>query len=164
MIRTVILSVVLITTCFFTLGCSDGRPDGMPKPYPLTLTFTQEGVPLAGAQVMLNAVSPDLQRWGAGGTTDANGKITLNTLGQYPGVVAGKFKVMVEKTEMDAPIAVKPGEEMTKEQIAADAKRKIYDLVDPKYGDLNRTDLEVEAGAATPSKTFELGKAVRTAR
>ena len=165
MTRTVILSVVLATISLGILGCGNGgRPEGMPKLYPLTLTFTQDGVPLAGANVMLNGATPDLQRWGAGGMTDESGKVSFTTLGRYPGVAAGKFKVVVEKTERDAPIAVPPGGEMTQEQLVADAQRKTYDLVDPKYGDSNTTDLEVDTGSRLSSKTFEIGKAVRKAR
>ena len=46
-------SIVLLTLLCFA-GCTSQKlPDGMPKLYPVTMTVTQEGKPLADASVML---------------------------------------------------------------------------------------------------------------
>ncbi len=162
MIRTTLLLIALCLFGFALSGCGGHRPDNMPKLHPMTLAFTQDGAPLVGASISLIPQSPDQKRWAAGGITDAAGNVTPVTLGQYSGVVAGKFKVTVEKTETDAPITTEG--EMTKEQREADARRKTYDLVDLKFGGITSTDLEIEVGSGTTTKTFDVGKAVRIAR
>jgi hypothetical protein len=43
----------LLIVCFTFAGCSKPVPEGLPKLYPLTLTFVQEGEPCAEASILL---------------------------------------------------------------------------------------------------------------
>jgi len=82
-----------LLTIGFIVGCGPKLPDGMPKLYPVTITVTQDGTPMEGADVILSGVGD----WMSTGTTDANGLAKLYTLGQYVGVPAGTHKVTVTK-------------------------------------------------------------------
>lgn len=158
------VSLLIVSLFFISLsGCGGTvRPDGMPPLHPATITVTQDGAPLSEATVMLLPQSPEMQRWSCGGITDSSGNVTLSTLGNQPGVVAGKFTVTIAKTDADPPIPFEG--EMTKAQQEADAKRKVYDLVDPKYASPKTSGLEIDVTSGKNAKTFDVGKAVRVAR
>lgn len=76
-------------------GCRyDRKPDGMPPLHICTVHVLLDGKPLQGAIVTLMNDTP----WGAGGETDAKGKVHIATRG-FPGCPEGEFKVIVSKTE-----------------------------------------------------------------
>ena len=78
-------------------GCTQQRPDGLPKLYPVSLRVVQEGKPLDGASLVLRTADADALPWTIGGKTDDSGTLVLWTHGKYKGVPAGKFKVVVSK-------------------------------------------------------------------
>ena len=82
-------------------GCGPKLPDGMPKLYPVTITVTQDGAPLEGANIVLSGVDD----WISTGSTNSQGVAQLFTQGRYPGVPAGTLKVTVTKvgTEGEPP-------------------------------------------------------------
>ncbi|WP_146576249.1 carboxypeptidase-like regulatory domain-containing protein [Neorhodopirellula pilleata] len=129
------------------VGCTgEPRPDGMPDLQPLALTVIQQGVPLEGATVQLIADDPNISRWASGGVTNAEGEVSLKTLGQYEGVVPGTYKVTVYKMAID-------GDSTTEavDSPSSGGSAKAFLVVDPKY----------QAEATTPVK-IEVAKGVDT--
>jgi len=159
----------LVLLC--VVGCSRQKlPDGMPKPYPVTMTVTQDGKPLADAMVLLSHVDG---QWPAQGVSDSNGVIkTFYTNSKYPGVVAGQFKVCVRKVEKVYAIDPKdipPEPTDLQEKYAWRMKYqenrippKEYDLVETNYADPKTTPLELEVSSDKKNNpTFDVGKAVK---
>jgi len=131
----------------------------MPKIYPVTLTFTQEGKPLVGASIALISPTGENATWAPGGVTDVDGKAILRTRGQFKGAIAGKFKIAVTLTESeggddgvsDSGVVIGPGTPF-----------KLFSLVETQYRDIKTTPLEVEITPKGASETtFDVGKAVR---
>ena len=144
--------------CFSVLvlalsGCSEPRPEGLPKLYPVTLQFTQEGEPCVEAAISL--IPEPGSPWGTGGITDANGRVTLQTHGKYSGVPAGTYKITVNKAEVEYI-----GPPPTAMGVAHPSQT--YSLVDPVYSIPSTTTLAIEVGEGTKSyPPFDLGKKVR---
>lgn len=132
----------------------------MPKLVPIVLNLTQEGAPLAGASVTLY---PDpINDWSAGGTSDAQGNVEIYTRGQFKGAAPGKYKVTVSKIEQEPLNFTGDPESDYAAYEKAVAQQKSYYLVDPQYGDMNKTSLVVEVEAGKAVEPLDLGKAVRT--
>ena len=147
-------------------GCSkEPLPEGMPPLHPVELTFLQEGQPLAEAIVKLYPQDTALQRWESGGITDADGKVTMFTLGRYSGAVAGKCKITVSKTDRDpSSFTGELTDARAEEYARAEDARRVYDLVEPKYGNPQTTDLEIEVVSGKNAQQFDVGKAVKEIR
>ena len=149
------LSTVCLAACCLTFaGCGgEPKPEGLPKLYPTIIQLTQDGEPIEGASVQL--VSETDGRWPIGGSTDANGSVSLSTYGKYPGVPAGKYKVLVSKTEREK---VGPEPQSMYETQA----ENVYDLIDPVYSRAGTTTLEVEVKPGKNSLgPFDLGAKIR---
>ncbi len=147
-------------------GCSDRKPEGLPKLYSTTITITQEGKPLADASVLL--IDPDgpNHRWGPSGITDGSGVATIKTDNRYPGAPAGKFKVLVSKSAREPnPFAdfaqSTPGTPDFNKWQTAESQRKTYSYVDPNMGALETTTLEADIAAGKNALTFDVGKEVK---
>lgn len=147
------LLFVFCTLSIVIAGCGPALPDGMPKLYPTTLTFTQEGKPLAEASVVL---IPQFDcPWMVGGLTDANGQVPLKTHGKYDGAPAGKFKICVTKT-------VSEGELPSMDSSQARVAMTFYEAVELQYSKAETTPLEIDIEPKqTEEKTFDVGKAVK---
>ena len=144
---------VLGGLCFFAFGCGPKYPPGMPKLYPVKLTFTQEGKPLELASVMLYPEDSGMT-WGVGGSTDNSGVVTLKTHGEFNGAPAGKYKVCVRKFLMEGelPTLANPGAPPPVD----------YELVDQQYKQPNTTPLTIEIKAGSNSfEPFDLGEAIK---
>lgn len=148
----------------FTLvltGCSgDVTPDGMPNLQPLALTVTQQGAPLEGASVQLIATDPANSRWASGGTTDAEGKVVLKTLGQYEGVVPGTYKVTFYKMATEgnaaAPAVDSP---------SSGGSTEAFLVIDPKYQTETTTPVEIAVVQGVDSlPAIDLGAPVKIAQ
>jgi len=148
------LSLVCFSAAILTLsGCSEPRPEGLPKLYPVTLQFTQGGQPCVEAAVSL--IPEPGSPWGTGGITDVNGRVTLSTHGKYPGIPAGNYKITVSKTEIEL---VGPAPQGMGEIQATNA----YSVIDPVYTLPSTTTLAIEVGEGTKTfPPFELGEKVR---
>jgi len=162
------LFLILFFVAF--VSCTQqSTPDGLPKLVPVTLTITQEGVPLADAMVSL--IDPNVP-FMVGGTTDADGHVVLHTHGQYKGAPLGKFKVRVVKTDTDQrshgppPDLRGPELDSWHKENAKNANQpppKTYSLVEKQYTDPNTTPLELDiTGPLT--QTLDVGKAIREIR
>ena len=143
---------LLLLLCLVPLaGCTKNAvPDGLPKLVPITLTITQEGVPLSGAVVSLVG---DAQ-FAAGGVTDDNGRAVLSTHGRYKGSPLGKFKVCVVKTDSD------PFPEPGTPEFAARKPRQTYTFVERQYTQSETTPLEIDVTGPL-TITLDVGKAVK---
>ena len=149
------LSTVGLVCGFLTFaGCGgEPKPDGMPKLHPTVIQLAQDGAPLEGASVQL--LSETDGRWPIGGSTDANGAVSLSTYGKYPGVPEGKYKVVVSKVERE-----KFGPEPT--SMYESQAENVYNLIDTVYSTAETTTLEVEVKAGKNSfGPFDLGMKIR---
>lgn len=156
------LPFFLIALAVVSTSCKkEARPEGLPELYPFSIKLVQGGAPLEGANVTLQSDDPALMRWPCGGNTDAEGIAKLNTFG-FDGAPAGKFKVLVFKSETEGGAQNSEEAAQMMRDRAADTSQR-FDLVDPKYK-LDRTtplSLEVVAGPDNPTPEFDLGEAVR---
>ena len=145
-----------VILCLAVAGCGgEPKPDGLPKLYPVTLTFTQNGEPCADAIVTLVPVSDS--PWGTGGITNANGNVRVQTHGKFPGAPAGKYKITVSKTENGTA-------GQASANMFATQTIQTFNLIDPVYAVSSSTplDITVEAGKnKTPYPPFDLGAKVR---
>ena len=133
-------------------GCGVPKPDGFPKLYPVSLKFLQEGEPCGDTMVFL--LPEDESKWSSGGVTNSEGVAVLRTHGKFVGVPAGKYKITVQKNAI-----LSKGSQSS--EIGAPTVFEIYDVINPDYGDRDKTPLEIEIGAGKKKfEPFELGKKV----
>jgi len=142
----------LVVFCTVLIGCSQPMPDGLPKLYPVSLKFVQEGAPCAEALVSLTPESDG--QWAVGGITDSGGNVALQTHGRYSGVPAGKYKITVIKTETE--LIGPPPKDMGETQAST-----TYNLIDPVLSVVSTTTLALEVVDGKNSfPPFDLGKKV----
>ena len=149
------LSTICLAACCLTFsGCGgEPKPDGMPKLHPTVIQLTQESTPVEGASVQL--VSETDGRWPIGGSTDANGTVSLKTYGRYAGVPEGKYKVLVSKNERER-VGSEP------QSMYDSWAENVYNLVDPVYSVPETTPLEIEVKPGKNSLgPFDLGRKIR---
>ncbi len=151
-----------------TVGCGESRPEGFPELHATTVTITQGGAPLAGADVTFYPQDSALSRWPVGGTTGSDGKVELTTFSKYTGVPAGTFKVTVQKvvTEGD-PLPSHPGPNATRDQITdydralKTAKYEVFQTVEKNYLQFQTTPLEASITSGINDLTFDVGAPVK---
>ena len=137
--------IFLLAMAVGILGCGKSdKPTDLPPLFPCTLTFTQEGHPLAEASFALRSTDPAF-KWGVGGRTDENGKGIVMTHGKYRGAPTGSYKVTVRKIA----ILEEKGEKTVEAYVVA-----------PELKDMETTTLEIEIVKGTNEKTFDVGNAV----
>ena len=149
-------------------GCKRGRakPEGMPDLYPCSVTLTQEGKPLEGANVILYSTSPNF-KWAVGGISDSTGLVVLRTNGFYDGVPEGAYKVTLTKILSEGPpppsVESLPEDEMERSKILREHAKKVtnYSVIPDEYQSQNTTSLEFEVTKGNNEKTFDLGKEVK---
>ena len=114
--------------CFGAIGCNN--PDARYSRVEGTVTYN--GVPVEGASVGFQPVDPNGES--ASGSTDANGRFTLTSVGAVSGgglgVLPGDYRVVIEKRE---PLPPCPHQEA-------------YERGDIDYGTLQQR-LEASRGA-----------------
>lgn len=151
-----VFAVCLVSLASFlvSLGGCGGRqalPEGMPKLTPCKVTINLGGAPLEGAIVGIVPENEANSRWSAGGTTDATGTVTIYTLGQYSGAVAGKYKVTVMKQIVDAPPDTLSGAERQ-----TWVGKPTVEVVHKKYKQKESTPLEMEVGTSHSETSFDV--------
>jgi len=132
----------------------------MPKLYPVSISVTQEGKPLADAIVSLRYADPSAGTWTVGGRTEANGQAKLYT-NSYPGAPLGKFKVVLLKEENEGLAERAEAEGRGDSAAANQVKVKIWSCVEAKYNDPKKTPLDVEITADTKMLDVDAGPAVK---
>jgi len=89
------------------MGCGGGGTEG-PKTFPVTGKLTVGGQPVPDVIVQLIPLDP--AKLGAAGKTDASGQFKVTATNGTAGAVAGKYKVVLQKTGgMDASQYTNPG-------------------------------------------------------
>ena len=145
----------------FIAGCGgETKPPGMPALHKTTLTFTQEGTPLADAVVTLVPQDAANSQWPSGGTTNDKGVLQVRTMAKFNGAPAGTFKITVSKTESEGTATSTSSDEGGGRPVAAGGL-KMYHLVDKKYQLATSSDLTLEVKSGTNTETFDLGPAIR---
>ena len=162
--RCIIHSCFLASLILLLSGCGGERlPPGMPKLYSATITVTQDGAPLVGAEVIILNVDPSVS-WSAGGTTDENGTLKLRTMGRYNGAPAGRYKVAVRKVETPnialPPLPTNPEQAKEYRRVMQEIEDNSYYLVDERFY-IGRTELEVEITPSARQFTVDVSPAVR---
>lgn len=117
------------------------RPEGLPELYPCEIVVTFGGEPLEGVLATLTPESPELKKWRAGGTTDAEGRVEVKTAFCWEGVAAGTYRLGFTKEEERVGDTA---EEMTP-----------ISLIPLKYAPQN-SELTFEAKPGKNKATFEL--------
>lgn len=153
-----IANVCLIAGLVF-VGCSKG-PTVTFKTYPVKITITQKGQPLAGADVRLHPL--DENGRGAQGKTDISGVATMRSFGDgnamADGAMAGKYKVLVSKVDVPAIPEGQDYDAMQAQQAAADTYASApRPLLPPKYNSWQETPFECEVQTSGPNEfTFDI--------
>jgi hypothetical protein len=158
-------------------GCNkEPLPADLPKLHSTVITVVQDGKPFEGALVTMHNADT-LSKWACAAKTNASGKATMMTGGKYPGAPEGTYKVTVVKQEVEKPDpyadAPDPNVDygkyqewlMKNEAKVAAAERQqpvVLDLVDPQFGTVAKTTLEVTVTAGKNEQTLDVGKAVRS--
>ncbi|WP_437187288.1 carboxypeptidase regulatory-like domain-containing protein [Planctomicrobium sp. SH668] len=149
---------LLIPTLLNLVGCrQEKRPDGLPELHPAEVTVIQDGKPLAGALVRLVSDSNDL-KWSCGGATDENGVAVLKTIGEFHGVPAGKYKVLISKLEIPPTSGTDLSNLNSK---PAANSTGTANLVDLKFSSPASTPLELTVEKGRSKQSFDVGAAVR---
>jgi len=158
-------ALLLILVFPIAVGCSEQTLPGMPKLYKTQVTITQDGQPLAGANVI--AINEDFASspWSSGGTTDSAGVVHLRTEGKFTGVPIGTYKIAVTKLEDQSGIVL-PEKIATDAEIAEyerlqrQAEAATFQVIDDKFGNLETTPLRLEVKGVT-SQTFDVSPKVK---
>lgn len=133
-------------------GCSDRKPPGLGKLYPVkTIVKFSDGTPVNGASVIFHAVklAGGEKVWSHAATTDTNGTAMIFSDGRYPGVPVGSYSVTVTKIVVDAKLPPSAPTN-TEEQRAYDQymrsghKSERYSLIADMYALPDETPLAVE--------------------
>lgn len=157
--------LVLLLACTF-FGCNRGpeKPEGLPDLQPVTLQLTQDGKPLADAEVILR--SDEIGRWSCGGRSNEKGVVVIHTHGRFSGAPLGKHKVVVSKikssdSENDSK-KHSPGElnEMAEKRQAKGGFGQTVYLVERKYSDILTTPLEIEVKTGNNRFDLDVGPVV----
>jgi len=143
------ICIPLLLLVFVTVGCSGGRPTGLPKLTPCEFTIQYEdGTPIADATIMMYPIEG---KWYANGSTDSNGFVKMTTQGTYLGVAPGEFKVTVTKQEIILPPGYNPDRENNPEPT-------INNLVHRDYFVPNKTPLQITVATTPIKETLQVKK------
>ncbi|MGL6196127.1 MAG: hypothetical protein ACRC2T_15025 [Thermoguttaceae bacterium] len=140
---------LIILTFSYAVGCSgQKRPSDMPPLVPCKITVMMDGSPVEGAALVLIPENAANTKWSAGGITNANGVLDVMTVGQYKGVVAGKYQVTVKKQQVDTPPS-----DIPYEQLRSWKPAPTVDFIDPKYGSISSTPINIDTDSLSGGKT-----------
>lgn len=84
-------------------GCTKGKPDGIPELYPVSITLTKDGAPVADANIGFTAKTAASGSWSVSGKTDATGVAVISTAqGSWKGDGAPEGEFIVHLTKQAA--------------------------------------------------------------
>ena len=154
--------IAFTLTALTIVGCAkdDGRPKDLPPLFPAEITITQEGNPLAGATVALEATGGTSSVYHPSGITNESGKAVMSTYG-FDGVPAGTYKVTVRKTVVEDVKQVTDAYG----DLVDDAGVE-YRTVEPQFSTADKTphEIEITNSRKTLHVTFDVGKAIKVRR
>ena len=151
---------VLLAMFFLLLtGCTEKRPEGLPKLYPLTITLTQQGKPLPGAAITLFPEGANI-KWACGGTTDEQGNASVRTHGIYNGAPEGTLKMAVFCNFSDAADQLKTLNPESPEYAQLLKAHPWYNVVPKSYREQETTPLQIVVKPETNSVTIDIPEKV----
>ena len=157
--------ILILSICLTGCGAGDGRPADMPRLFPTTITIVQDGVPLAGASVVL--IPDDGSRdWYVSGATNESGVAEMVASSRWSGAPNGQYRVIVRKFESDAsripplPDDADEAARAAHEFRTAEERLNTYTLVESIFTDPARTPLTLTVDGVT-NETLDVGAAVR---
>ena len=141
---------MLLFSVALIAGCGGpARPPGLPNLHECVLTFQfEDGSPVSGASVSLRPEDTALEQWSITGKTDSAGSARIYTNADFPGAPAGKYKILIQKSEQ-----VETGG--TDEY--GDPIREVRNMVNEKYGSGSSTLLSLDVQKAV-KETFKVEK------
>ena len=158
--RKIVVTLILIAISITGCGNDTSRPADLPPLFPCEITITQEGTPLAGATVALEAFGGTGSVYHPAGITDESGKAVMSTYG-FNGVPAGTYKVTVRKTVVEdgAEIIDSYGD-------PARAPGAEYRAVEQQYSNAATTphEIEITGERGIARATFDVGRPIRERR
>ncbi|MDR0522539.1 MAG: hypothetical protein LBH00_11915 [Planctomycetaceae bacterium] len=94
------LALILFFVTLTMSGCHRGpqRPADLPPLVPCSITVTFGGETLENVGVLLTPADKSVNKWSAGGRTDANGKAVMVTSSVFDGAVPGDYIISFRKT------------------------------------------------------------------
>lgn len=149
----------------FSLGCligcgggSDAEGGGKHKTYPVTGSVTYNGGPLVDAIVSFAPEDKKAKLPTATDTTDNEGKFSLTTYDYDDGAAAGKFKVVITKSMVEAAGADDVPDDEHGDDDGGDASghdsaaaKRSKSMIPETYSSYNSTPLSVEVTADGPN-------------
>lgn len=156
---------LLLTMAIFVIGmisgCRDAsRPADLPKLQPCTLTFTQEGKPLAGAIISLEPVDKS-SKWSVTSITDESGTAKIVTHGQFPGAPEGDYIIVITKEENEQEKSDRKVYDDLGNEIDAGGMISTFTCVEKEYTDAKTSPLKYAVIKGKNTREFECGKAIR---
>jgi len=150
--KKLLLTFSLLFCVALIVGCGPKRPEGMPKLVSCVLTFQYEdGEPVGEAMVTLVPEDASLQQWSISGSTNASGVVTIYTHADFAGAPAGKYKVVVRKTEL---IPDPTG----KKDVYGEPIMETHSHIAAKFSSSILTPLSLEIGTSPTRETLEVVK------
>jgi len=144
------LTFSLLFCVALIVGCGQKRPEGLPKLVScvLTIQFEDES-PVDNAMVSLVPEDADLRQWSISGSTNASGVATIYTNADFVGAPAGKYKVVVRKTE------VLPTDQKDE---YGDPITESRSLIAEEFSNSSKTPFSLEVGNSSVTETFTVAK------
>ncbi|MDR3233155.1 MAG: hypothetical protein LBT46_05760 [Planctomycetaceae bacterium] len=153
-----LITLTLLIVTLMLSGCGERLPDGMPKPYPVTIHVIQDGKAMQGASVTLIPQGESISgrnKWTAGALTDSSGNAVIKVLARYAGAVPGNYKVAVEKLITERA-GQPPADRSSKEYSDWLNNPRVWNAVDEKYSIVNTQEM-LEVVAGKNAKTLDVG-------
>ncbi|MDR1493169.1 MAG: hypothetical protein LBT05_10660 [Planctomycetaceae bacterium] len=148
--KKILLVFQLLLCIALIVGCGTKRPPGFPTLVGCVLTIQYEdGSPVDKAIVSLAPEDAELRQWSISGTTNASGVVNIRTNGDFAGAPAGKYKVVVRKTE-----AITTGEK----DVYGDPITGSRALVAEEFSNSQKTPLSLEIGSSSVKETLKVKK------
>ena len=160
-----LIAVILVSVTLFGFGCSEPRPDGMPKLQKVKITLTQEGKPCDDAKIGLLPIEGD-PKWSSGGTTNSNGVLEPVTHGKYKGMPTGKFKVTVDKSigegEPPPPNPIDAeSQKVYNDYVASGKTYQLFQVIPDKYRLRDSSPLEIDVTEGANEFTLDIPESVK---
>ena len=159
------LSGITAVLLFVASGCGGKKkPADLPPLYPCEITVIQDGKPLEGATVSLNADGTSL-RFTVAAKTDKVGVAKIKTDIDWLGAPVGKYKVCIRKvvapaTDTSEEIPSDPTAYAEYQKKLASQSAQTKSLVDRKYLRPHTTPVSIEVTESGFSDTIDVGTAV----
>lgn len=156
MTKKIVALFSMALVAVIAVGCGgSNKPSDMGELGGCVVKVTQDGAPLAGAEVIFHAQDAANQKYTPSGTTNEKGEAKIRTYG-FEGVPAGEYKVTVTK------LVIEDGE-TTQDETGADVVEAgvEYQAVAEEYRNVDTTPLTVTiTDPMTEVPTFDVGAAV----